>query len=122
MRGGWVRDGSGSEVMMVPQAAMSVLEERRRQVYEEGWTPEHDDEHSGGELARAAACYAMGSLMDFSPLEPRAGMFSVINLMWPSSWHWKWWKPGTPRRMLVKAAALLIAEIERLDRAEERKS
>ena len=28
-----------------------------------------------------------------------------------------WFKPTTPRRDLVKAGALIIAEIERLDRA-----
>ena len=37
----------------------------------------------------------------------------------PSYWPWepRWWKPKNPRRDLVRAAALLIAEIERLDRA-----
>lgn len=32
-----------------------------------------------------------------------------------------WWKPGAPRRMLIKAAALIVAEIERLDRAAAKK-
>lgn len=35
---------------------------------------------------------------------------------WPRSWSRAWWKPKNPRRDLVRAAALLIAEIERLDR------
>ncbi|MEB3421767.1 hypothetical protein VK682_24660 [Salipiger manganoxidans] len=35
--------------------------------------------------------------------------------LWP--WDRKWWKPTTPRRDLVKAGALIVAEIERLDRA-----
>ncbi len=37
----------------------------------------------------------------------------------PSMWPWaeEWWKPINPRRNLVKAAALILAEIERLDRA-----
>jgi len=34
---------------------------------------------------------------------------------WP--WAEKWWKPKNERRDLVKAAALILAEIERLDRA-----
>lgn len=34
---------------------------------------------------------------------------------WP--WHRVWWKPSTRRRNLVKAGALILAEIERLDRA-----
>lgn len=79
-------------------AAYEILNERRRQIEVEGWTPEHDDEHEGGELAHAAACYARGSSSD-----------------WP--WDMSWWKPGRDyRRRLVKAAALIIAEIERLDR------
>jgi len=37
----------------------------------------------------------------------------------PDVWPWGGftWKPTTPRRDLVKAAALILAEIERLDRA-----
>lgn len=82
---------------------MSIIEEiaaeRARQIAVEGWTPEHDDQHSGGELARAAACYAAGDHQ---------------NGLWP--WHEDWWKPSTRRRDLIKAAALLVAEIERRDR------
>jgi hypothetical protein len=38
----------------------------------------------------------------------------------PGFWLWekKWWKPSSPRKDLVKAAALLIAEIDRIDTAE----
>ncbi|HHG5409119.1 TPA: hypothetical protein ACPWMT_005896, partial [Pseudomonas aeruginosa] len=43
----------------VPQAWLDVQAERRRQVEAEGWTPEHDDGHSHGQMARAAACYAL---------------------------------------------------------------
>jgi hypothetical protein len=37
----------------------------------------------------------------------------------PARWPWSqdWWKPTNPRRDLVKAGALIAAEIERLDRA-----
>lgn len=37
----------------------------------------------------------------------------------PAEWPWArdWWKPGTPRRMLEKAAAMIISEMERIDRA-----
>ncbi|MGV7154880.1 hypothetical protein ACWA33_18595, partial [Pseudomonas aeruginosa] len=43
----------------VPQAWLDVQAERRRQIEGEGWTPEHDDEHDNGEMARTAACYAL---------------------------------------------------------------
>lgn len=86
-------------------AARDVLAERRRQVEAEGWTPEHDDEHGAGEMAAAAACYALNA----------AGCGCEVARNWP--WDGSWWKPTTSRRDLVKAAALILAEIERLDRA-----
>lgn len=94
------------------QAVLDVLAERRRQVEAEGWTPSHDDEHEGCELAMAAACYA-----------GNAGGYSWID-GWPGENLWPWssdhWKPSTARRDLVKAGALILAEIERLDRMAER--
>ncbi|HCF3475434.1 TPA: hypothetical protein ACHSVP_002604 [Pseudomonas aeruginosa] len=39
----------------------------------------------------------------------------LVSLAWP--WDEQWWKPSTARRDLVKACALALAEIERLDRA-----
>lgn len=93
------------EAAKLPQAAADVLAERRRQVEVEGWTPEHDDEHTHGELAGAAACYAYGEM-----IRPDTG--AIL-------WHWdeEWWKPSDRRRELVKAGALILAEIDRLDRA-----
>lgn len=90
------------------QAATDVLAERRRQIEAEGWTPAHDDEYlMPGSLAEAAACYAISSIPGTKRRkEPPHG--------WP--WAIKWWKPTTPRRDLVKAGALILAEIERLDR------
>lgn len=88
-------------------AARDMLAERRRQVEAEGWTPEHDDQYQHGAIALAAACYAAnaGGVAWADPL--------------PSFWPWmhNWWKPTTPRRDLVKAGALILAELERLDRA-----
>lgn len=90
------------------RAVVDVLAERRRQVEVEGWTPEHDDKHDDGSLARAAACYARGSR------HVDAGR--VFADMWP--WDNRWWKPSRDqRRNLIKASALLLAEIERYDRA-----
>ncbi|MFO2048765.1 hypothetical protein QOU04_04920 [Pseudomonas aeruginosa] len=95
----------------VPQAWLDVLAERRRQVEAEGWTPEHDDEHSHGQMARAAACYALAG--SSAPNDGTAAL--LVSLAWPLDEQW--WKPTTRRRDLVKACALALAEIERLDRA-----
>ncbi|HHK3059748.1 TPA: hypothetical protein ACQRN9_003596 [Pseudomonas aeruginosa] len=97
----------------VPQAWLDVQAERRRQVEAEGWTPEHDDEHADGQMAQAAGCYALhaGGIGTDWP----DGRQNGAALFWP--WYKDSWKPTTPRRDLVKACALALAEIERLDRA-----
>ncbi|WP_216363058.1 hypothetical protein, partial [Nocardia farcinica] len=81
-----------------PSSALAdVAAERRRQIEAEGWTPEHDDEHGRGEMAPAAACYARHAICP--------PQLSDVPATWP--WGASWWKPGDPRRMLVKAAALI---------------
>ncbi|HGW4622036.1 TPA: hypothetical protein ACNH8F_003551 [Pseudomonas aeruginosa] len=95
----------------VPQAWLDVQAERRRQITAEGWTPEHDDEHSHGQMARAAACYALAG--SSAPNDGTAAL--LVSLAWP--WDEQWWKPTSARRDLVKACSLALAEIERLDRA-----
>jgi hypothetical protein len=90
------------------RALHSVMEERHRQIMVEGWTAQHDDEHGDGSMAVAAACYALGN-------DGVSGTREFVSF-WP--WARKWWKPKKDkRRNLVRAAALLLAEIERLDRA-----
>jgi hypothetical protein len=101
-------------------AEIEVLAERERQVGQEGWSEAHDDEHDPGTLATAAACYALNAACELhqengTPLELGDENRFGNGLSWP--WEPKWWKPNTPRRDLVKAAALILAEIERIDRA-----
>lgn len=97
------------ESRTVTAAAADVLAERKRQVMTEGWTPEHDDQHVNFEMAIAGGLYAISAVDSHHKLCNSA----------PSAWTWdrKWWKPDGPRRDLVKAGALILAEIERLDRA-----
>ncbi|HFZ1458959.1 TPA: hypothetical protein ACIJSR_006391, partial [Pseudomonas aeruginosa] len=100
----------------VPQAWLDVQAERRRQVEAEGWTPEHDDEHDSGEIACAAACYALPPAHP-ARIEGALGRYGRDPNIWP--WTRDWWKPAPNdrRRELIKAGALVLAEIERLDRA-----
>jgi hypothetical protein len=81
-------------------AIEEIVAERKRQIEAEGWTPEHDDAHVDGALAKAATCYA--------------SVFPLAPSYWP--WDLQWWKPTSRRRNLIKAGALIVAEIERLDR------
>jgi hypothetical protein len=102
------------------KAIDDVLTERRRQIEAEGWTPEHDDAHTDFSMAKAACIYAVGATLntpDRSVMDSHGadGTPGWMKELWP--WDIKWWKPTGRRRDLVKAAALIIAEIERLDRA-----
>jgi hypothetical protein len=77
-----------------------IAVERSRQKLVEGFTYEHDDKtNDDGQLIDAAICYA-------APIWAKE--------YWP--WAPKWWKPRDNRRNLIRAAALIVAEIERLDR------
>lgn len=90
-----------------------IANERYRQLTVEGFTPEHDDEHAEGELARAAAAYAVAdALRKCSP----PGAENIVPGYWP--WSEDWWKPLPDDRIreLAKAGALIVAEIERLQR------
>jgi hypothetical protein len=96
--------------------AQELMAERERQVDVEGWTPEHDDTHDKGELAYAAATYAaLAAHVHASNQDIR----EAIGVLWPFDDQSKF--AGDARRGLVKAGALIIAEIERLDRAEGRR-
>lgn len=88
------------------EAARSVLAERARQIAAEGWTPEKDDAYNPGVLAEAGGIYALHAFDPFRAKEAPEG--------WP--WSPGWWKPKDPRSNLVKAGALILAEIERIDR------
>ena len=105
---------------MSPSAAspaiMAVAIERARQVSALGWTPEHDDRHDRDlALPRAAACYALAGTGGNGPFW--ITRHQTPQQVWPYRWEWK---PKDRRTNLVRAAALLIAEIERIDRVEEK--
>lgn len=100
---------------MSNQALEEIAAERQRQISGEGWTPEHDDTQKMGELARAASVYAFCAADAVSPEVARSQGASFLP---PFDWPWspEWFKPTNRRRDLVKAGALIVAEIERLDR------
>lgn len=96
-----------------------IVNERARQIVKEVFTPEHDDTHSRGEMMSAAQDYiaeAKRILRDHEPIHDSRGL--------PFGWPWEasWWKPSPdPIRNLVKAGALLAAEIDLLQRLELKK-
>ncbi len=93
-----------------------IAAERQRQIEGEGWTFKHDDDHIDGSLAKAASAYALAGGLVMRNKENFNWAFARV---WPVTWSAKWWKPKNPRRDLVRAGALIVAEIERLDRKDE---
>jgi hypothetical protein len=94
-------------------AIADIAAERTRQVEVEGWSAAHDDTHETGDLAYAGACYALAgtgpALKEWLRL--------IIDRLWP--WDRGWYKIAnkSKRQRLVVAGALIVAEIERLDRS-----
>jgi hypothetical protein len=86
-----------------------ITVERQRQISVEGWSAEHDDQHLDGELAVAAACYAMPAFC-----RTMCSSTPGVQAIWP--WGVEWWIPCPTDRVreLVKAGALVAAEIDRL--------
>lgn len=103
-------------------AIEEIAAERKRQIEGEKFDTAHDDKHVQGELARAAACYAMVAGAATAILAGRGEKGELANYantsppknVWP--WARYWWKPRDRRRDLIRAGALIVAEIERLDR------
>ncbi len=94
-----------------------ITQERWRQQNKEGWTSEHDKQHTRGGLVMAAICYAAHYYSDLESY--RAYWVNFANQNWP--WEKKFWKPaqvGDMRiRDLIKAGALIAAEIDRRQNA-----
>ena len=94
---------------------IAIWQERQRQQDVEGWTAEHDDRHGPGALAGSASAYAMS-----------AAAMAVVGSDEPVlkepppflGFSADWWKPKSRRQDLVRAGALIAAEIDRLDRQE----
>jgi hypothetical protein len=84
-----------------------IVEERGRQLVDEGYHPAGDDSYVDGQLASAAWCY-LSAAIDRIPEQPEE---------WP--WDAQWWKPTFGIRDLVRAGALIAAELTRRKRAHD---
>lgn len=90
-----------------------IAAERKRQIEKEGWTADHDRQHVFGELALAAVCYAAPRKIYVREEDSDQ---TVYRDPWPKTWSWGNDKRGQHDRItaLVKAGALIAAEIDRL--------
>ena len=96
------------------RAASEILAERKRQIESKGYKPEYDDNLNEMELSRAAAAYAVS---ESCALEDN---WYIVGKLWP--FQPSEYKQKSRRQNLVRAGALIIAEIERLDRLATKES
>lgn len=96
---------------MAGTAVRDVIAERGAQVDKHRYTLEHDQGHDPAELALAAAAYLNTAIDQMHGKEHPA---SEVPEEWPFD---NGWKPGDVRRNLVKALALGLATLDRLDNA-----
>lgn len=99
------------------KTAIELIQEERKKQIAKGYTAEHDDTHIGEEIADCAALYALSNnAIDF------------INEQWGNDMHLHFWQfdinsyrpnPNNRIKQLTKAAAMLVAEIERIQRLEK---
>lgn len=99
-----------------PQTGVDLIAfERARQMTHEDWSDAHDDQHDEAEMVAAACCYAaLARRQTDGTVRSRAK-----NIDPPDGWPWEagWWKPSDdPSRNLIKAGALIAAELDRLQR------
>lgn len=101
-----------------PSAGMrAIADERRRQVEAEGFSPEADSDYKAGELAKAALAYVQLAAMDLAAGGREHIATGTPPACWP--WHRLWWTPRDARRDLVRAGALIAAQLDVIDSARD---
>lgn len=90
------------------KSTYDVLAERNRQLTAEGYSEAHDDKHISGQIAMGAAAYLAAS----------TGHFAQANSMWP--WEHRYFKSHGDERDLVKAGAMVLAELDRINRLKDK--
>ena len=86
-----------------------IKEERQRQISGKGYTAEHDDTHKHGKIADHAAALATTWLNCVDTIYPYSDEAIKMGL-----------KKQDRETQLIKAGALIIAELERLERLTRR--
>lgn len=119
---------------VLTDGARAIAVERDRQREKLGWTEEHDDDHDGGQLALAAACYAAASAN--TPILS-AAVSNAGTYYFRDPFPWDFDDDSRPRdddralvkptdeealRLLAKAGALIAAEIDRRLRAARKRA
>lgn len=84
--------------------------ERNRQKMEEKYSEIHDSDHDNDELLLAAISYIENII--WPPIEGES-----VPEIWP--WEQESWKPKDRKRNLIRAGALIAAELDRMWRLDD---
>lgn len=95
-----------------------IAEERQRQMDGEGWTRTHDRRHPSGALAMAAVCYAADEPIYTRQTATIGGNseMPIEQFRFPWPFDAFYFKPKDRLRNLVRAGALIAAEIDKMRR------
>lgn len=104
-----------------------IAEERKRQIEVEGYTQQHDSEHTASEIIAAAQAYLESAKLHLlsESFDPSSSWHKTnepfywnnVKDLWP--WDEKSFKPTTAVRDFVKAGALIAAIVDRLNAGKE---
>lgn len=108
--------GMGGIAALTGPAFRALCAERLEQVERHGFTAAHDARHVDGEIAQGALAYLLAGMaaalgMDDDPraTETLAAAFNA----WPFAGSG--FRTGTPSECFIKAAAMLLAEVDRIE-------
>lgn len=106
----------------LPRSVLGEIAARRQHQIAKGYDASHDDGHVDGSIARGAAAFALAASgpVTIKADRKRVGMYRGQESLaiYPSTiWPWEnGFHASGPRDALIDAAAMIVAEIERLDR------
>lgn len=118
--------GFNSAMEEIGESAGYVIAERRRQINDKKLDAAHDDKWVDGELAQAASCYALPPFIVERNGLNSCCMTKRFPTLWPPTWKDRWWKPAKNDSIderlqeLSKSGALILAEMDRLQRAKRK--
>ncbi|MDT3556322.1 hypothetical protein ROV95_09315 [Stenotrophomonas maltophilia group sp. msm1] len=105
--------GQPAQAVDLGTGVKAIAAERERQLQAEGFTRDGDQQYRRGELAKAATAYVQLAAMDLEAGTRRHIAWHSPAAVWP--WAPEWWKPVDARRDLVRAGALIAAQIDLID-------
>lgn len=104
----------GGMAALTGPAFRALCQERLDQVERHGFSAAHDDMHRDSAIAQGALAYLLAGMAPDCRL-PDTLAETAANI-WP--WGAHTFRPGATEECFIKAAAMLLAEVDRIHRAD----